>query len=159
MRPQKGTCFIESRKFRPNMFLSPLDTFEFIQQLTIFNLNNELWRYVRNNGAVVFRTWFQKSGISSSKGSVVVWICLAQGATWLGGVTLLEEEVFLGESVSLWGWLWDLTPSCLRTVCYWLHIDEDIELLAPPAYVCLYTAMFSTLMLIDKSSESVSQHH
>ena len=43
------------------------------------------------------------------------------------GVALLEEVCHCG------GGLWDLSLSCLETVCSWLPLGEDVELSAPSA--------------------------
>ena len=45
----RGTFFIENKKFKPNMFRSQFNTFEIIQQLTIFKLSDDLCLYVNNN--------------------------------------------------------------------------------------------------------------
>jgi hypothetical protein len=37
----RGTCFIENMMFKPNIFMSPLDTFEIIQQLVILELSDD----------------------------------------------------------------------------------------------------------------------
>ena len=42
------------------------------------------------------------------------------------GVALLEEVCLC------WGKLRDPPPRCLKTVCYWIPLDEDIELSAFP---------------------------
>jgi len=51
---------------------------------------------------------------------------LSRGVALAGDVAMMEEVYHCG------GGLQDPSPSCLRTVCSWLPLDEDIELSAPP---------------------------
>lgn len=56
------------------MFMSPLDTFEIVQQLAILKLSDDLCLHVKNSGGqggVVSRTWFQKGWVPSGDGSFV----------------------------------------------------------------------------------------
>lgn len=53
----RGICFIENTKLGPNIFVSPLDIFEIVQQFVIFKLGNDLCLYVKNNGDCKVLQW------------------------------------------------------------------------------------------------------
>ena len=56
---------------------------------------------------------------------VAVWISLAQGMALIVGVALLEEVCHCGGKPG------NSPPGCLKTVCSWLPLDEDVELSSP----------------------------
>lgn len=39
---QRGTCFTETTKFRPNMSMNPLGIYEIVQQLLILEFSNDI---------------------------------------------------------------------------------------------------------------------
>ena len=66
---------------------------------------------------------------------------------------------FLGGSASLCRWALraprDPTPSSAEKVVFWLTLDQDVELLAPLAHVCLQAAFLpDIMMMMDWTSET-----
>ena len=86
------------------------------------------------------------------KGSVVVYICLSQGVALFGGVALMEEVCHHG--CGLW-----LPSSCLRIlVSSSLPSEQGVELSAPPAPWLSGCCHALILMIMDWTSNPVSQH-
>jgi hypothetical protein len=67
------------------------------------------------------------------------------------GAALLKEVCHCG------GRLWDPPPGCLRTFCPCLPLNEDVELSAPPAPGLPGCCWAPVLMIMDWTSEPVSQ--
>jgi hypothetical protein len=52
--------------FKPNIFMSPLDTFEIIQQLVILELSDDHWLYAKNNGG-----WYPEHDVKRGQSQLV----------------------------------------------------------------------------------------
>jgi len=83
--------------------------------------------------------------------NVKVCICLAQGVALFGGVALLEWVCHCGCR------LWDPPPSCLEARILLAAADEDVDLSAPPTPCLPRGCHVPTLMIMDWTSEPVSQ--
>jgi hypothetical protein len=97
---------------------------------------------------------------------------LCGGLTMLGpGNDTIRRCGLVGVGVASLEWMWPcwrkyvtmgvsfetLLLAAWKTVFSWLPLDQDIELSAPSPYTCLDTAMLPALMLMDLTSETISQ--
>ena len=105
----------------------------------------------QNNKQKVFKAgvgvvvWIGLASIDSC-----VWLLDPEGVALLGGMALLEKVWHCG------GGLWGLNAQALTSVegsLPWLPLGQDVELFTLQDHVCLYIAMFPTMMVINWTSE------